>query len=88
MDEFAVHKGHRYATVVACADTQHVVWVGEGRSREVLRPFLEWLGKAREQIEAVAMDMNSAFDAEVKEQCPTPRWSTTASMWWPSTVAR
>lgn len=70
MDEFALHKGHRYATVVACADTQQVVWLGEGRSREAIRPFFAWLGKAREQIEAVAMDMNSAFDLEVKAQCP------------------
>lgn len=70
MDEFALHKGHRYATVVACADTQQVVWIGEGRSREAIRPFFEWLGDARNQIEAVAMDMNSAFDLEVKAQCP------------------
>lgn len=70
MDEFALHKGHRYATVVACADTQQVVWIGEGRSREAISPFFEWLGEAREQIEAVAMDMNSAFDLEVKDQCP------------------
>ncbi|WP_171252946.1 transposase, partial [Acinetobacter baumannii] len=28
------------------------------------------LGDARNQIEAVAMDMNSAFDLEVKAQCP------------------
>ena len=70
MDEFALHKGHRYATVVACADTQQGVWVGEGRSREAIRPFFAWLGDAREQIEAVAMDMNSAFDLEVKAQCP------------------
>lgn len=32
--------------------------------------FFKWLGEAREQIEAVAMDMNSAFDLEVKDQCP------------------
>nr|WP_256961122.1 ISL3 family transposase [Salinicola salarius] len=70
MDEFALHKGHRYATVIACADTQQVVWVGEGRSRESIRPFFEWLGAARKQIEAVAMDMNSAFDLEVKAQSP------------------
>lgn len=70
MDEFSLHKGHRYATVVACADTQQVVWVDEGRSREAVRPFFEWLGDARAQIDAVAMDMNSAFDLEVKARCP------------------
>ena len=41
MDEFALYKGHRYATVVACADTQQVLWVGEGRSREAIRPFFD-----------------------------------------------
>ena len=70
MDEFALHKGQRYATVVACADTHQVVWIGEGRSREAIRPFFAWLGEAREQFEAVAMDMNSTFDLEVKDQCP------------------
>ena len=52
MDEFALYKGHRYATVVACADTQQVLWVGEGRSREAIRPFFAWLGEACERIEA------------------------------------
>ncbi|WP_346302102.1 transposase [Halomonas sp. BM-2019] len=73
MDDFALHKGHRYDTVVACADTQQVVWIGEGCSRDAIRPFFAWLGKAREQIEAVAMDMNSAFDLEVKDQCPNAK---------------
>ena len=40
MDEFALHKGHRYATVIACADTQQVVWIGEGRSREAIDRLL------------------------------------------------
>lgn len=70
MDEFALFKGHRYATVVACADTQQVLWIGEGRSREAIRPFFQWLGEACEQIEAVAMDMNTAFDLEVQQHCP------------------
>ncbi|MEL4395708.1 transposase, partial [Shewanella algae] len=39
MDEFALFKGHRYATVVANADTHQVLWIGEGRSREAIRPF-------------------------------------------------
>ncbi len=71
MDEFALYKGHRYATVVLDADTRRVLWVGEGRSREAIRPFFAWLGPARcRQIEAVAMDMNTAFDLEVQRHCP------------------
>lgn len=73
MDEFALHKGHRYATVAICADTQQVLWVGEGRSREAIRPFFLWLGDACQNIEAVAMDMNTAFDLEVQKHCPKAR---------------
>jgi transposase len=74
MDEFALFKGHRYATVVLDADSRQVLWVGEGRSREALRPFFEWLGPERcAAIQAVAMDMNTAFDLEVKLHCPRAR---------------
>lgn len=70
MDEFALFKGHRYATVVADADTHQVLWIAEGRSRQTLCPFFEQLGRYCEQIEAVAMDMNTAFDLEVQAHCP------------------
>lgn len=62
MDEFALFKGNRYATVVLDADSRQVLWVGEGRIREALRIFFEWLGPARcADIVAVAIDMNTAF---------------------------
>ncbi|MCW0008408.1 ISL3 family transposase, partial [Burkholderia pseudomallei] len=74
MDEFALYKGHRYATAVMDADTLRVLWVGEGRSREAIRPFVKWLGDGRcKRIEAVAMDMNTAFDLEVQQHCPNAR---------------
>lgn len=70
MDEFALHKGHRYATVIMDAERTRVLWVGEGNSRQAIRPFFELLGEQCQQIEAVAMDMNTAFDREVKQHCP------------------
>jgi len=60
MDEFALHKGHRYATVIMDAERTRVLWVGHGNSREAIRPFFELLGEHCQQIEAVAMDMNTA----------------------------
>ena len=74
MDEFALFKGHRYATVAICADTQQVLWVGEGRSRKAVKPFFEMLGPTVcARIEAVAMDMNTAMDLEVKAHCASAR---------------
>ncbi|WP_353497908.1 ISL3 family transposase [Vibrio sp. CB1-14] len=73
MDEFALFKGHRYATVIADAKTHQVLWIGVGRSRKDIRPFFELLGEHGQNIEAVAMDMNTAFDLEVQQHCPNAR---------------
>lgn len=74
MDEFAIQKGHRYATVVLDPRTKRVVWVGRGRSRADVRPFFEALGpKGCESIKAVAMDMSAAYANEVREHCPNAK---------------
>jgi transposase len=71
MDEFAVKKGHRYATIFVEPQRKQVLWVCKGRSREDIRPFFEMLGEAgRRRIRAVAMDMNGAYEEEVRAQCP------------------
>ena len=71
MDEFALRKGHNYATVVIEPARRQVLWVGPGRSREAIRPFFEGLDEpSRQRIKAVVMDMNTAYDLEVRAQCP------------------
>lgn len=71
MDEFAIRKGHHYATVVIDPTTKHVLWIGLGRKREDIRPFFELLGEAGcRRIEAVSMDMSTAYEEEVKANCP------------------
>ena len=74
MDEFALHKGHRYATVILDADTRRVLYIAKDRSRKAIRPFFQALGpQGCRRIEAVAMDMNTAFDLEVRHWCPKAR---------------
>ena len=74
MDEFALFKGHRYASVILDADTRRILYVAQDRTRRAIRPFFEQLGPdGRARIEAVAMDMNTAFDLEVRAQCPRAR---------------
>ena len=71
IDEFAIHRGHRYATVIAEPATKRVLWVGRGRRRADVRPFFELLGvEGRARLEAVAMDMNGPYAEEVRAQCP------------------
>jgi len=71
MDEFALRKGHRYATVVLEPRRKRVLWVGKGRSRDDVRPFFELLGpEGCTCLQAVVMDMNAAYEEEVRTHCP------------------
>jgi transposase len=71
MDEFAIQKGHRYATVVVDPLRKRVLWVGRGRGREDVRPFFDLLGKEGcSRLKAVAMDMSAAYGEEVRARCP------------------
>jgi len=74
LDEFALHKGHRYATVVVEPGSKRVLWVGSGHSRASLRPFFKQLGQTGcRRLQAVAMDMNGAYEQEVRAHCPKAR---------------
>lgn len=71
IDEFAMQQGHRYATSIVDALTTKVLWVGRGRGREDIRPFFEELGaEGCARLEAVVMDMNAAYEQEVRAHCP------------------
>jgi transposase len=70
-DEFALHRGQRYATVAACPFTKRVLWVGTGRGREDLHAFFALLGpEGCRRLEAVVIDMSPAFTEEVRAMCP------------------
>jgi transposase len=71
MDEFAIQKGHRYATVIVEPTRKRVLWIGRGRGRADVRPFFTLLGPTRcAQLKAAVMDMNAGYELEVKAHCP------------------
>lgn len=71
VDEFALHKGHRYATVVIEPSRRRVLWVGRGRDRKSFRHFFNELGpEGCARLEAVVMDQSTAFELEVRHHCP------------------
>ena len=61
IDEIAVAKGHRYLTVVMDLESGAVVFVGDGKGADALKPFWKRLRPSRAKIEAVAMDMSKAY---------------------------
>lgn len=71
LDEFAIQKGHRYATVIVEPTRKRVLWIGRGRGREDIRPFFELLGPERcQRLKAAVMDMNAGYQLEIQHQCP------------------
>jgi transposase len=65
IDEIAVAKGHRYMTIVLDLDSGAVVFVGDGKGADALKPFWKRLRPSGARIEAVAMDMSAAYRGAV-----------------------
>ncbi len=65
IDEIAVARGHRYMTVVMDLDKGAVVFVGDGKGADALKPFWKRLRPSGAKIAAVAMDMSAAYRSAV-----------------------
>lgn len=71
VDEFAIRKGHTYATCVMDLETGEILWVGEGRSKEDFeRFFTETDPSFLSDVMAVAMDMNASYHILIREHLP------------------
>jgi transposase len=70
IDEIAIGRGHRYLTVVLDLDSGAVVFVGDGKGADALRPFWARLKRSGAKIQAVAIDMSPAYIAAVTENLP------------------
>jgi transposase len=73
VDETACRKGHRYITAFVDLDTCQPVYVTEGKGKETLRAFNEFM-KAHNgdpcKIENFTSDMSPAFISGIKEYFP------------------
>jgi transposase len=70
IDEIAVAKGHRYLTVVLDLESGAVVFVGDGKGGDALKPFWKRLCRCKAKIVAVAMDMSPAYHDAVSTYLP------------------
>lgn len=71
VDEFAIHKGHSYATSVMDLETGDILWVGKGRTLKDFTKFFEDIHHdTLSSVIAVAMDMNASYNKLVQEKMP------------------
>ncbi len=71
LDDFAIRKGHRFATLIVEPTRKEVLWVGQGRGLEELRPFFEQMGpEGRARLRAAVMDMWEPYEQAVRQHCP------------------
>jgi transposase len=70
IDEIAIAKGHRYLTIVMDLESGAVVFVGDGKGADALKPFWKRLRPSGAKIDAVAMDMSAAYRGAVSTHLP------------------
>lgn len=70
IDEICIGSGHRYLTIVIDWASGAVLFVGEGKSADALGPFWRRLKRSRARIEAVAIDMSTAYIQAVETHLP------------------
>src|SRR4051794_811222 len=70
IDEISIGKGHRYLTLVLDLETGRVVFLGDGKAGDALKPSWKRLRPSRAKIAAVAMDMSAAYRGAVTRNLP------------------
>ena len=70
IDEISIGKGHKYLTVVLNLGTGAIIFVGEGKGADALKPFWRRIKRFKLKIKAVAIDMSPAYIAAVLDNLP------------------
>lgn len=71
IDEFKLHNGHKYATVIIDLQTGHILWLAHGKKKACVYNFFEYVGEDfMKHVEALACDMNSDFEEAFKDKYP------------------
>ena len=71
IDEFKLHDDHKFATIIVDMNTGYILWVQEGKKKQVVYDFINHVGlDYMSKVKAISADMNSDFAEAFKERCP------------------
>jgi transposase len=73
IDEIYLGKRHKYITLVLDLESGAVVFVGDGKGADALKPFWKRLKSSGAKVKAVATDMSPAYIAAVQKHLPLAR---------------
>ena len=70
IDEISSRKGFSFLTLVMNLETGAVVYIGDGRQEDALKPFWRKLIRSGSRILAVATDMSRPYTKAIRENLP------------------
>ena len=70
IDEISLRKGHSYMTIFSDTETGRIIYAIEGRSSNIISPFLRRLKRRAINLRAIAIDMSAAYYKAVKTELP------------------
>ncbi|WP_232220196.1 ISL3 family transposase, partial [Prevotella falsenii] len=70
IDEFSVHKGQTYKTIVVDHETGRIVYVADGRSKESPDKFRKRVKRLKVKIEVVSSDLSAAYISSIQQNAP------------------
>jgi len=70
IDEFKLHDGHKYATIIINLETGYILHLAHGKKKASVYEFIDRVGEEwMSHVEAIACDMNSDFEEAFHERC-------------------
>ena len=68
IDEFKLHDGNQYATVIIDPETGHILWIQDTKKADVVRNFIAHVGDDfMKKVRGISCDMNADFARAFKK---------------------
>ena len=71
IDEFKLHDGNKYATIIMDLETGRTLYLGESKENAVVSSFIKLVGEDwMKHVVAIGCDMNAHFEQAFTSACP------------------